>query len=49
MLYKDISKQENVNPEVSLLVAGTFVQANSNPLYLMSTSMSYVQPDGKKL
>jgi hypothetical protein len=46
-LYKGISKQENAHLEAPLLVAGDFNAGN--PFYLISTIMSYVQPEEKKL
>jgi hypothetical protein len=49
LLYKAISKQENAHPEAALLVPETLMQANLNQFYPFSTSMSHVQPEGKKL
>ena len=46
-LYKTISKQENVHPEVALLVAGD-LQGTLNPFYLISTNMLHVQPEEEK-
>ena len=43
-LYKAISKQENAHPEAALLEAGDL-----NLFHLISTSMSHVQPEEKKL
>jgi hypothetical protein len=48
-LYKAISKQENAHPEAAFLVARDFNAGKLKSLYLISTSMSHVQPEGKQL
>ena len=47
-LYKAISNQENAHPKAALLVVGDFNAVKLKPFYLISTSMSHVQPEGKK-
>jgi endonuclease/exonuclease/phosphatase family metal-dependent hydrolase len=48
-LYSAISKQENANPEVALLVAGDFNAGKLNQFCQISISMLNVQPEGKEL